>query len=126
MIWITNEQIIRLHHALIDKTGGSYGIRDEKLLEAALAAPMQTFDSKELFPTIIDKAARLAWGLTKNHPFIDGNKRIGAHIMLVVLKLNEISLVYTQNELVDLFLELASGNTSFEDLKAWIISHTEN
>ncbi len=123
MIWITAEQIIRLHNALIEATGGLDGIRDLNLLESALASPMQTFDSEELFPSVTDKAARLAYGLTKNHPFVDGNKRIGAHAMLVVLKLNGISLSYMQKELSDIFLELASGEASFEELRIWIDDH---
>ncbi len=87
---------------------------------------MQTYDDIELYPTLIDKAARLAYGLTQNHPFIDGNKRIGAHAMLVVLVLNGVSLVYTQKELSDVFLQLASGRIDFEKLKEWVYAHLKN
>lgn len=123
MIWLTKEQVIRLHSELIAATGGLDGLRDENLLQSALLSPMQTYDSKELFPTIIDKAVRLACGLTQNHPFIDGNKRIGAHAMLIILALNGISLSYSQKELSDVFLQLAADEVSFEELRDWVYSH---
>ena len=80
MIVISKEQIIDLHKQLIEETGGSHGLRDEGLLDSAYNAPFQKFDNQELFPTIQQKSARLAFGLINNHPFVDGNKRIGAHI----------------------------------------------
>lgn len=122
MIWLTKEQVIHLHSELIASTGGLDGLRDDNLLQSALLSPMQTYNSKELFPTIIDKAARLACGLTQNHPFIDGNKRIGAHAMLVVLALNGISLSYSQQELSDMFLQLAADKLSYESLRGWVYS----
>lgn len=123
MIRLSAEQILYLHTELIKATGGSDGLRDEKLLQSALLAPMQTYNEDELFPSLIDKAVRLACGLTKNHPFIDGNKRIGAHAMLVVLKLNGITLEYAQQELASVFLQLASGEIDFDELKEWVVSH---
>lgn len=113
MIWLSTQQVKKLHCDLIQATGGLDGLRDENLLQSALLSPMQTYEGNELFPTLIDKAVRLALGLTKNHPFIDGNKRIGAHTMLVVLALNGVSLSYTQKELSDIFLQLASSEIDF-------------
>lgn len=92
-------------------------MRDDNLLQSALTSPMQTYDNTKLFPTLIDKAVRLACGLTQNHPFIDGNKRISAHAMLVVLALNGVSLTYSQTELSDIFLQLASGQINYEKLR---------
>ena len=86
MIWLSKDQVLYLHSELIKSTGGLDGLRDDNLLQSALLSPMQTYNSVELFPSLIDKAVRLACGLTQNHPFIDGNKRIGAHAMLVTLK----------------------------------------
>lgn len=126
MIWLSKEQILYLHSELIQATGGLDGLRDDNLLQSALLSPMQTYDDTELFPTLIDKAVRLTCGLTQNHPFIDGNKRIGAHAMLVVLALNGVPLVYTQNELSDVFLQLASGQIDFEKLREWVYSHLKN
>ena len=80
------------------------GIRDKNLLSSALETPFQTFAGEELFPSIQAKAARLCYGLVKNHAMLDGNKRIGVHAMLVFLALNGYELVYTQAELIDIIL----------------------
>ena len=87
MIKPSIEQILMLHTQLIEQTGGSNGVRDYNLLESAVETPFQSFGGKELYPTIQAKAVRLGYGLIKNHPMIDGNKRIGAHAMLVFLAL---------------------------------------
>ena len=83
MIVLSKEQILYLHEELINETGGMQGLKDEGLLDSALAAPFQSFEDQDLFPSIYQKAARLGFGLASNHAFIDGNKRIGAHAMLV-------------------------------------------
>ena len=85
MIVLSKNQIIKLHSQLIQETGGTDGIRDEGLLESVLAAPFQSFSGTDIYPSLQQKAARLGYGLVKNHAFIDGNKRIGAHVMLVFL-----------------------------------------
>ena len=126
MIWLSRDQIVYLHSELIKATGGSDGLRDDNLLRSALLSPMQTYNSIELFPSLIDKAVRLACGLIQNHPFIDGNKRIGAHAMLVTLKLNRISLSYSQQELSSVFLQLASSEIAYDELKDWVQSHIDN
>lgn len=123
MIILSKEQILMLHANLIAETGGSDGIRDENLLESAISAPFQTFDSIEIFPSIQQKAARLGYGLIKNHAFIDGNKRIGTHAMLVFLALNKIELDYTQTDLVDIILKVAADESSFDDLLNWVLDH---
>ncbi|WP_308685349.1 type II toxin-antitoxin system death-on-curing family toxin [Stomatobaculum longum] len=102
---------------------GRSGIRDESLLESALYAPFQTFNQQDVYHSVQQKAARLGIGLTQNHAFIDGNKRIGAHAMLVFLALNQITITYTQKELSDTFLFVAAGQLSFEDLLEWILAH---
>ena len=123
MIVLSKEQVIALHTQLISETGGLDGIRDDSLLESALNAPFQSFDGIDVFPSIQQKAARLAFGLIKNHAFIDGNKRIGVHTMLVFLALNKIELYYTQDELSDTVLKIAAGKLEFEDLLQWILKH---
>ena len=85
--------------------------------------PFQKFDNQELFPTIQQKSARLAFGLINNHPFVDGNKRIGAHVMLVLLALNGIELNYKQEELYTIILDIASGAAELNDLTEWILNH---
>ena len=120
---ISKRQVLLLHQHLVDETGGSSGLRDEGLLESALNAPFQSFGDTSAYPSIQQKAARLCYGLVKNHPFIDGNKRIGAHVMLVFLALNGIELSYTQQELVNIILQVAAGEKSYETLLAWVLAH---
>lgn len=120
---LTKEQILMLHNELIRETGGSGGLRDEGLLDSALNAPFQGFGDVDSFPSLQQKGARLGYGLICNHAFVDGNKRIGAHTMLLFLSLNGIELEYTQNELSDMILDVAAGNLRFEDMVKWIIKH---
>lgn len=120
---LSKRQIIALHGNLIAETGGQPGLRDEGLLESAVAAPFASFGTEELYQTLRQKAARLGYGLVQNHAFVDGNKRIAAHATLTFLALNGVELEYTQEELSDIFLKLASGEAKYEDLLAWIIEH---
>ena len=120
---LTKEQIILLHAQLIKETGGSDGIRDEGLLDSAILNPFQSFDGKELYPSVLEKAARLGFGLIQNHAFVDGNKRIGAHAMLVFLALNGYVFSYTQKELTEIVLSVAAGEKDHDDLLFWLQSH---
>ncbi len=122
---LSKRQILLLHEQLVEQSGGFAGIRDETLLDSALNAPFQSFDCEDAFPSIQQKAARLGYGLVKNHPFIDGNKRIGAHAMLVFLAVNGIELDYTQAELSDIILQVAAGETDYTGLLSWLIDHQE-
>lgn len=123
MIRLTKEQIVHLHSQLIEKTGGVSGIRDDRMLESAINAPFQTFTGNDVYPTILEKAARLGYGIVKNHAFIDGNKRIGTHAMLVFLELNNITMSYTQEELANIILNVAASISAYEDLLNWIKQH---
>ena len=123
MIILSKEQVLLLHSQLISETGGIDVIIDIALLESAISNPFQSFAGQDVYPSIQQKAARLGFGLVKNHAFIDGNKRIGAHAMLVFLALNKIELNYTQKELSDIILEIASDKKGFDDLCKWIILH---
>ena len=120
---LTKEQILSLHHDLIEVYGGSDGLRDEGLLDSALAAPFLTFEGYSAMPSIQQKAVRLGFGLIMNHPFVDGNKRIGTHTMLTMLLMNGIELDYTQKELYEIILDVASGKVSFEELLKWVLDH---
>ena len=125
MIILSKEQVLKLHTSLIKTTGGSDGIRDEGMLDLALNNPFQSFGGKELYPSIQAKAARLCFGLVKNHAMLDGNKRLGAHTMLVFLALNGYELSYSQKELSDVILALASGNIGKKEILQWIIEHQQ-
>lgn len=123
MIRLSKSQILLIYDQLITETGGSSGLRDEGMLESALNAPFQTFGGEDVYPSLQQKAARLCYGLVKNHPFVDGNKRIGAHAMLVFLALNGVELNHSQAELSSIILQLAAGEIEAEDLLRWILSH---
>lgn len=123
MTRLSKSQVLLLHDQLIAETGGSSGLRDEGMLDSALNAPFQTFEGEDIYPSVQQKAARFCYGLVKNHPFVDGNKRIGAHAMLVFLALNGIELQHTQTELSDVILQLAAGTIKSEDLLQWILEH---
>ncbi len=122
---ISKRQILLIHDRLISESGGANGVRDESLLESALAVPYQEFGGMSNYPTIEEKAARMGFGIIKNHPFLDGNKRTGAHIMLLLLYINGVDLVYEQEELIEVILDLASGKTGYNDLLSWVKEHRE-
>jgi death on curing protein len=123
MIYLNIDHIKMLHKKMIDTTGGSHGIRDEGLLDSAIENAFATFDGSELYPSIFDKAAATCYSIISNHPFIDGNKRTGIFVMLVLLELNDVILEYSQDDLISLGLEVAKGNLSGKDVKYWIDSH---
>lgn len=95
------------------------------MLESAVLNIMSSFDGTELYPTIEEKAARLAYSLVKNHSFLDGNKRIGMLAMLLTLNLNHIKLHYSQKELIELGLGTADGNLKCDEILSWIKEHEE-
>lgn len=120
---LNKRQILMLHSMLIAQSGGMDGLRDEALLDSAVSTPLQTFDGQDLYPTLLEKAARLGYGLIHNHPFIDGNKRIGTHAMMVFLDINNITLSYDDADLISLILHIASGEIDENALLEWLIAH---
>ena len=126
MILLSVTEIISLHGRLITRTGGTDGVRDRWLLESAVYNTDVSYEEVEKYPTVEEKAARLAYALIQNHTFVDGNKRIGILVMLMTLKLNHMEPVFTQKELIDLGLGIASGAYVYEDILAWIRAHHEN
>lgn len=120
---ISKSQVLMIHGELIGQTGGMDGVRDEGLLESALVSPFQTFDGTDVYPSLQAKAAQLGFGIIKNHPFLDGNKRTGAHIMILLLALNGVTLSYTQKELYTVILSVADGSADSKALTQWILLH---
>ena len=123
MILLTVDEVIMLHGKLLEATGGFPGLRDRGLLESAVLSVNAGFEDIERYPTAEEKAARLAYALISNHPFVDGNKRVGVLSMLMMLKLNGVTLRYTQQELIDLGLAAASGKMGYEEILEWILHH---
>ena len=124
MIWVTADDVILIHSRIIQTTGGIEGLRDRAGLEAAIAAPLQSFGGEDLFPSDIEKIARIGFGLASNHAFLDGNKRIGAMMTQLLLKWNGYQLRLNQGELADMFIAIADGTSNEQDLLNWIQEHT--
>ena len=120
---LSRRQILMLHSMLIAQSGGMDGLRDEGLLDSAVNTPLQAFGGQELYPTILEKAARLGYGLIHNHPFVDGNKRIGMYVMLTFLEVNGIHMECTNEEVVEVGLSVASGTMGYDALLKWVRGH---
>ena len=122
---ILTEDVVAIHSRIIQVSGGIDGLRDRAGLEAAIAAPLQSFGGEDLFPTDIEKIARIGFGLASNHAFIDGNKRIGAMVTQLLLKWNGYQFQLEQNELADMFIGIADGTKDETELRYWINDHIE-
>ena len=123
MIWITADDAILVHSRVIQISGGIDGIRDQAGLEAAISAPLQSFGGQDLFPTAIEKIARIGYGVAANHAFLDGNKRIGAMLTQLLLKWNGFHLKLQSGELAEMFISIAAGNSDESTLLQWIQAH---
>ena len=122
---ISKDIVLLIHEKLINDTGGIHGIRDESLLESSIYAPFSEYGGVELFPSIMEKAARFAFGIVKNHPFIDGNKRIGIMAMQIFLYINGIELICSNDDLVELGLGIANGETDYQKIADWLKVNTK-
>jgi len=114
------EIIIDIHKRIIELTGGSPGVRDLGLLDSALNTMYQTYDSSDLYPTLQEKAARLCFSINKNHPFIDGNKRVSMHILAIFLRFHDFNYYPTNEEVIKVGYSLAEGSMSYQELLTWI------
>ena len=117
------DYILKLHEKLILATGGSNGIRDIGLLKSAIENSKATFAGEDLYKSIEEKCSNICFGIISNHAFIDGNKRIGIYVMLMLLEYNGIKLIFTQKELIDLGLGTAKGEMKQENILDWIKNH---
>lgn len=119
----TKEMVLLLHQLVAQESGGDPGVRDESLLDSAIASAFQTFDGRDLYPSKEAKAARLGYALISNHAFVDGNKRIGMLVMLSFLETNGIPVSATDSEIAAVGIAVASGDMSREQLLDWILKH---
>lgn len=115
MIYLNQNQVLKLHDKIINKFGGIHGIRNEALLQSALANPLQTFAGLDLYPAVFDKAVQLCFGIIKNHPFLDGNKRLGLHLMLILIHINSLKIDIAHDELIDIIFKVADGTFNRQD-----------
>jgi len=123
MRYLSLLEVLELHETIISSSGGSYGIRDIKALESAINQPRITFNQTDLYPDIISKASALCFSLVMNHPFIDGNKRVGHAAMETFLILNGYEIEAPVDEQVQIFLDLAGGKLTREAFTNWLKGH---
>jgi death-on-curing protein len=120
-IWVRQDVVLALHDEQIAEHGGLSGIRDPALVESALARPLNLAAYGE--PDAADLAAAYAFGLARNHPFADGNKRSAAVVALTFLLLNDVAFEITEAELVVMTMALAAGDLSEEEVARWFRDH---
>jgi death-on-curing protein len=121
MRYLTLGEVVELHRLILERTGGAAGIRDLGALDSALAQPQATFGGQDLYPTLIEKAAALCFALVQNHPFLDGNKRVGHAAMETFLILNGFEIdAASVDDQEKTMLDLASGTLTRQGLLSWL------
>jgi death-on-curing protein len=123
-VYLSLAQVLELHRLQIRRFSGSAGLRDRGGLEAALARPQMTFGGEDLYPDLEAKAAALLHSLAANHPFVDGNERIGAGVAELFLSLNGMDLLASDDELIAITLAAARGEVNAEALSIWLRQRT--
>lgn len=121
---ITKEIVLKIHELSIINYGGSRGIRDEGLMESAIARPYQTFGGEDLYPSGNDKAAAIAESIIINHPFIDGNKRTGFLAMLAILEEEKIGITASNEAIYAFVISISTGEIKFEQIAEWLKQNT--
>ena len=121
---LTPKQILLIHDELIEKYGGSYGVRDENLLESAIFQPFATFGGEDLYQTLFDKAAALLRSLVKNHPFIDGNKRTGIAATQILIEANDYIFKASISATEKYVRKIAVSKISVEEISLWLKRHS--
>lgn len=125
MRYLTLGEVVALHRAILESSGGASGIRDLGALESSLAQPRATFDGVDLHPSLHAKAAALGYSLVMNHPFLDGNKRVAHAAMEAFLMLNGFEIVAVVDDQERLMLDLAAGNVTRDQLAEWLEKHLQ-
>ncbi|QMW05820.1 type II toxin-antitoxin system death-on-curing family toxin [Spirosoma foliorum] len=120
MVFLSLTDALSLHERIILQSGGSLGVRNRDAIASALIQPFATFDGQQLYPTLVDKAALAGYLLICNHPFVDGNKRIGHAVMEVVLILNGFEIAASVDEQEKIILQVADGTLSREEFTDWL------
>jgi len=125
-VYLSVEQVLELHRLQSRRFGGASGLRDRGAFEAALGRPLMTFGGEDLHPDLAAKAAALMHSLVVNHPFVDGNKRVGAHACILFLLANGVEPVFPPAELTAITLAVAKGEVSAEALAIWLRQRTRH
>lgn len=122
---ISVNQAIEIHEILVKQFGGSIGLRDLGGLESALARPLQTFGSEDLYPDFFTKAAAIGESIIINHPFIDGNKRTGFVLMETILRFGKMKITAPNDELYQFIISISTGEKKFEGIVEWLKENTK-
>ena len=123
MRYLTLNEVLDLYRQVMEQSGGAVGIRDLNALESAAAQPRMTFGGEELYPTIVEKASALGFSLVMNHPFVDGNKRIGHAAMETFLVLNGFEINASVDEQERVILQLAASELDRAEFTKWLHAH---
>ena len=122
---ITLSEVLIIHEIVIEKFGGKYGVRDMDLLDSAIQRTNATFDGKDLYPNVVDKASAIIESIVKNHPFNDGNKRVGYILMRLTLLKSNIDIVAKEDDKYEFVMKIAEGKLNFNEIKLWIENKIE-
>lgn len=120
--FVSKDDLLFAYNSIIKQGGGIFGIRDDNLLESSLAHPKHLYHYSD--SCIFDIASSYAYSLTRNHPFIDGNKRVAYVTMRLFLQLNTYDIMATDKEKIDIMLSLAKGDIAMQELSAWLANNT--
>ncbi|MBC7226688.1 MAG: type II toxin-antitoxin system death-on-curing family toxin [Thermoflexales bacterium] len=123
--YLTVEEVIAIHEYAVREFGGSAGVASIARLESAIAAPRQTMFGEDLYPDLLSKAAILVYGLIKNHPFVDGNKRTGLFALFEFLERNGFTIVASDDDLYQFAIDIATSRLGKEQIEAWLREHIE-
>jgi death-on-curing protein len=121
--YLTLAEVLELHQRVLGATGGGAGLRDQGGLASAVAQPQMTFGGEDLYSTLADKAAALGFSLIQNHPFVDGNKRVGHAALETFLVLNGHELAADVDEQERVILAVAAGALDRSGFAAWVAAH---
>lgn len=123
---ISIDEVLFYHHALIQRFGGTEGVRSRDLLESAIYRPFQTFGGEDLYPSAIHKAAAVLESIVRNHPFIDGNKRTGYAMMRLILLEAGLDIQVDEEEKYQFVISISTGQLEYEQIVEWLQAHTDS
>ena len=121
--FLTLDEVLEVHARLLQQSGGAEGVRDRAALESSLAQPNQSLDDRELYPSVPAKAAALGFFLARNHPFVDGNKRVAPAALEITLVMNGFEIAASVDEQEQVMLALAAGTLGREEFTTWVEQH---
>ena len=124
MRYLYPKQILYLYQKIVQQSGGSVGLRDEGLFESAVYRPQASFGGQDLYPDLFSKAAALGHSLISNHPFVDGNKRVGLEAMRLMLRLNGCDIHASLQAKYDFVIEIATGKRTEQEIADWLKEHS--